>query len=166
MALKKSNTAPATPAEEVQVTIPTEAEMTPGAAPVEEETPAAEEVTTQPETAPETPTVEPGEAEEEQEEPAPAPEPDPEPEAPAPSVLERMMSNKPTTSGVHVDTSVLEPDPENIPEEPKKNVKIRLREDHRCTIAMRQYIFEKGHCYDVPPNVKEILNKRGLLLPL
>ena len=57
-------------------------------------------------------------------------------------------------------------DPYEIKEEKQEKVRIRMREDHQCTIAMVRYSFKKGRCYDVPPNVKNILNKRGLLDPL
>lgn len=46
------------------------------------------------------------------------------------------------------------------------NVKIRMREDHRCTIAMVRYDLKKGQSYNVPENVKRILGERGLLAPL
>lgn len=46
------------------------------------------------------------------------------------------------------------------------NVRIRMREDHRCFIGGSRYNLIKGHTYDVPENVKTILDKRGLLAPL
>ena len=46
------------------------------------------------------------------------------------------------------------------------NVKIRMREDHRCTIAMVRYDLKKGQSYNVPENVKRILEEHGLLAPL
>lgn len=49
---------------------------------------------------------------------------------------------------------------------PKENVKIRLRVDHSCTIAMERYDFKEGKVYNVPANVKKILNRAGLLAPL
>ena len=159
----------------VTVEIPTEEEMTPGVPPVEEpeETPTVPAAEPQPETVPEEePAPEPEKTAEEPEEPVPASAPQPEPEEPPAEtektdLMARLLSNKPeTASGVQVDTSVLTPDPENIPPEPEKNVRIRLREDHKCVIAMKRYVFQKGKCYDVPPNVKRVLNKRGLLSPL
>lgn len=49
---------------------------------------------------------------------------------------------------------------------PNGNVKIRMRADHRCTIAMVRYDLKAGKTYTVPENVKRILNKAGLLAPL
>lgn len=51
---------------------------------------------------------------------------------------------------------------------PKKEgtVKIRMRVDHRCTIAMVRYDLKKGQTYIVPENVKRILDKAGFLAPL
>lgn len=49
---------------------------------------------------------------------------------------------------------------------PKTDVKIKMREDHRCTVAMETYDLKKGKTYTVPRNVKNILNKAGLLAPL
>ena len=46
------------------------------------------------------------------------------------------------------------------------NVKIRMRVDHRCTIAMEHYDLKAGNTYVVPENVKRILNNAGLLAPL
>lgn len=57
-------------------------------------------------------------------------------------------------------------DPYEQKEEKQERVRIRMRVDHQCTIAMKRYSFKKGKCYDVPPNVKSILGKRGLLDPL
>lgn len=49
---------------------------------------------------------------------------------------------------------------------PEGNVKIRMRVDHRCNIAMEQYDLKAGKVYTVPRNVKNILNRAGLLAPL
>lgn len=49
---------------------------------------------------------------------------------------------------------------------PEERVKIRLRQDHRCSIAMEHYDFKAGKVYLVPRNVKSILNRAGLLSPL
>ena len=46
------------------------------------------------------------------------------------------------------------------------NVKIRMRVDHKCCIAMERYDLKEGKVYTVPENVKNILNKAGLLSPL
>lgn len=45
-------------------------------------------------------------------------------------------------------------------------VKIRMRVDHKCCIAMERYDLKEGKTYIVPENVKTILNKAGLLAPL
>ena len=44
--------------------------------------------------------------------------------------------------------------------------RIRMRVDHKCTIAMQRYDLKKGQCYNVPENVKRILDMAGLLAPL
>lgn len=49
---------------------------------------------------------------------------------------------------------------------PNGNVKIRMRVDHKCCIAMERYDLKEGKTYVVPENVKRILNKAGLLAPL
>ena len=46
------------------------------------------------------------------------------------------------------------------------NVKIKMRTNHRCTIAMERYDLKAGQTYVVPENVKKILNEAGLLAPL
>ena len=45
-------------------------------------------------------------------------------------------------------------------------VKIRMRVDHKCCIAMERYDLKAGKTYTVPENVKGILNRAGLLAPL
>ena len=49
---------------------------------------------------------------------------------------------------------------------PSGNVKIRMRADHKCCIAMERYDLKAGKTYTVPENVKRILNNAGLLAPL
>lgn len=49
---------------------------------------------------------------------------------------------------------------------PIGNVKIRMRVDHKCCIAMERYDLKAGKVYTVPANVKTILNKAGLLSPI
>ena len=49
---------------------------------------------------------------------------------------------------------------------PSGNVKIRMRTDHKCCIAMERYDLKAGKTYVVPVNVKNILNRAGLLAPL
>lgn len=49
---------------------------------------------------------------------------------------------------------------------PNGNVKIRMRVDHKCCIAMERYDLKAGKIYVVPENVKRILNNAGLLAPL
>lgn len=46
------------------------------------------------------------------------------------------------------------------------NVRVKMREDHHCTVAMVRYDLKKGQCYNVPENVKRILDEHGLLAPL
>lgn len=54
----------------------------------------------------------------------------------------------------------------NTSNKPDGKVKIKMRVDHRCTIAMERYDLVAGKTYIVPRNVKNILNKAGLLAPL
>ena len=62
----------------------------------------------------------------------------------------------------------IEVDPEAVSKSIRKpgNVRIKMRENHKCTIAMVRYDFKKGECYHVPENVKRILDEHGLLAPL
>lgn len=53
-----------------------------------------------------------------------------------------------------------------VVEKPESMVKIRMRENHRCCIALERYDLEKGKVYIVPSNVRDILNGAGLLSPL
>ena len=64
---------------------------------------------------------------------------------------------------LEVDTSVADVDASNKPTE---NVKIRMRVDHKCVIAMERYDLKAGKTYVVPKNVKNILNRAGYLAPL
>lgn len=50
--------------------------------------------------------------------------------------------------------------------EPTKTVRINPAVDHTCVIGGTRYTFKKGVCQNVPPEVKTILNKNGLLSPL
>lgn len=47
-----------------------------------------------------------------------------------------------------------------------KKVKIKMGSNHRCCIGGDWYVFIKDKEYNVPPNVKEILNRGGLIKPL
>ena len=49
---------------------------------------------------------------------------------------------------------------------PDKNVKIKLRVDHKCHIGKENYNFIAGKIYTVPENVKRILQEAGLLSAL
>lgn len=64
---------------------------------------------------------------------------------------------------VEVDTKSAEVNTNN---RPNSSVKIRMRVDHKCCIAMERYDLKAGKTYTVPENVKTILNKAGLLAPL
>lgn len=44
-----------------------------------------------------------------------------------------------------------------------KTVKVKLRENHHCTIAKTRYDFVAGEVYSVPQNVKDILDRGGYL---
>lgn len=67
---------------------------------------------------------------------------------------------------ITIDTNAFKVDEVNIPKEKDRKVKIRMRVDHHCCIAMERYDLKAGKCYDVPANVKKILDKAGLLSPL
>lgn len=45
-------------------------------------------------------------------------------------------------------------------------VKIRMRTNHKCFIGGEWYYLNEGKCYNVPENVKRILDGAGLLAPL
>ena len=49
---------------------------------------------------------------------------------------------------------------------PEDNFKIRMRVDHRCTIAGVFYDLKADKVYTVSANAKRILNEAGLLAPL
>lgn len=81
------------------------------------------------------------------------------------------------TSAIEVETPEVEiEEPEvkvdvekaevNVSNKPSGNVKIRMRTDHKCCIAMERYDLKAGKTYVVPVNVKNILNRAGLLAPL
>lgn len=64
---------------------------------------------------------------------------------------------------VEVDTEKTEVD---TSKKPNGTVRIKMRVDHRCCIAMERYDLKAGKTYVVPRNVKEILDKAGMLSPL
>ena len=68
----------------------------------------------------------------------------------------------------HVPKVNVEVAPTGVDEKrkPEERVKIRLRVDHNCCIAMEFYEFKANKVYTVPKNVKRILNRAGLLAPL
>lgn len=49
---------------------------------------------------------------------------------------------------------------------PVKNVKILPKCDHTCCIGGTRYFLKKGIQTNVPQEVKDVLNKSGLLMPL
>ena len=67
--------------------------------------------------------------------------------------------------GITVDEEALKVKEDKMPREDKR-VRIRMRVDHHCSIAMEHYDLKQGKCYDVPENVKKILDEAGLLAPL
>lgn len=62
---------------------------------------------------------------------------------------------------VQVDTTTIKEQ-----NKPMENVKIRMAVDHSCVIAMERYELKAGKTYNVPRNVRNILNRNGLLKPL
>lgn len=82
-----------------------------------------------------------------------------------------MAIKKKVEEVVKVDTSVVpevvaEPKVVDDSKKPAEQVKIKMREDHDCTIAKVRYNLHKGKVYIVPANVKRILESHGLLSPL
>lgn len=73
-----------------------------------------------------------------------------------------------------VDVEEKEEKPEIIIEKPQpvveappvKMVKILMRENHRCCIGGEWYALTKGKQYNVPENVKDILNRADKLSPI
>lgn len=63
---------------------------------------------------------------------------------------------------VEVDTTPVDPKTQAT----AKNVRIRMRADHKCWLNNEVYELKKGQCYNVPESLKKRLNKAGLLLPL
>lgn len=88
-------------------------------------------------------------------------------------IVEETVEEETEEIEVEIPTEVEEPkvDVEVKPEvtessRPNGKVKIRMRVDHKCCIAMERYDLKAGKTYTVPENVKRILNKAGLLAPL
>ena len=80
-------------------------------------------------------------------------------------------------SEAEVDSvTVVEPESETAPPEvvfsdvestpAVRNVKVRLKRNHSCVIGGERYNFEGGKQVSVPENVKAILMRADLLLPL
>lgn len=52
-------------------------------------------------------------------------------------------------------------------EQPERNVRIKMADDHKCNIGGQWYNLKKGQCYNVPVSVKNrLMQITGLLLPL
>lgn len=47
-----------------------------------------------------------------------------------------------------------------------KNVRVRVKVDHRCFIGGELYDLKADQCYNVPEFVKKTLNRAGILAPL
>lgn len=75
-------------------------------------------------------------------------------------VAEAPVEKQPSVEVDMEDAKIKESD------KPNSLVKIRMRVDHKCCIAMERYDLKAGKTYNVPENVKYILNKAGLLAPL
>lgn len=84
-------------------------------------------------------------------------------ETPEVEVPEVEVETPVETEDIDVDTENAKVDTSN---KPNGKVKIRMRVDHKCCIAMERYDLKAGKTYVVPENVKRILNKAGLLAPL
>lgn len=62
--------------------------------------------------------------------------------------------------------SDVEVTPDIIQKPAVKNVKILPKQNHTCSIGGTRYALKKGVQMNVPVEVKTILNKAGLLMPL
>jgi hypothetical protein len=65
---------------------------------------------------------------------------------------------------VDIDTSAAKV--EDTQKSDAKLVRVRMRSDHRCTVAGTRYVLKAGETYTVPQNVKFIPNRAGVLAPL
>lgn len=77
--------------------------------------------------------------------------------------IEIEVNEEPTKADVEVS---VEDAVVNTANKPNGNVRIRMRVDHKCCIAMERYDLKADKVYTVPENVKDILNRAGLLSPL
>lgn len=64
--------------------------------------------------------------------------------------------------GLEVDETPVD----NSNQAKEKNVRIKLRCDHKCWFAGVCYEFKQGACYNVPNELKMRLSKADILLPL
>ena len=64
--------------------------------------------------------------------------------------------------GLEVDETPVD----NSNQAKEKNVRIKLRCDHKCWFAGVCYEFKQGACYNVPTELKMRLSKADILLPL
>lgn len=78
-------------------------------------------------------------------------------EVPVVEVLDKVIEEK------KVDINKDNVDESKIPE---KDVKIKLKEDHRCWVGRELYDFKKGKTYNVPKELKMRLASAGVLMPL
>lgn len=79
------------------------------------------------------------------------------------SVEKNTDVKKAVETNVEVDTTVVEVDNSK---QKDGGVRIKMKKDHKCCIAMKRYDLEAGKTYTVPKNVKEILSRADLLMPL
>lgn len=78
---------------------------------------------------------------------------------------EESVENPVETVEIKNDNVVIEKDIEQKPPL-VKDVRIKPNTNHNCVIGGVRYNLRKGLCMNVPPEVKDILNKAGLLSPL
>lgn len=85
-----------------------------------------------------------------------------------PKVVVELADESVSNEAVNTNDSEVQVDTETIKVKsaPSGDVKIRMRSNHTCTIAMIRYDLEAGKTYVVPENVKKILDGAGLLAPL
>lgn len=80
------------------------------------------------------------------------------------AIEEVTVENPVETVETSTDDIVVNP---NVEQKPiVKNAKILPKENHSCCIGGVRYYLKKGVQTNVPIEVKEVLNKAGLLMPL
>lgn len=80
--------------------------------------------------------------------------------------VDEEMEEEVVMTDTHEEEEVVLVKPKQDKTEPVKMVKVKLSQDHRCFIGGNWYSFYEGKQVNVPENVKDILMRANLLLPL